>query len=68
MSLSDDIRLTGDPVLEEVCEPVGEITDEVRELAQTMLDTMYEAEGWARRAAGGREEASRRHRRRLGRG
>lgn len=41
----DDIRITGDPVLEKVALPVGDITDEIRELASSMLATMYEAEG-----------------------
>ncbi len=44
MSSTDDIRLTGDPVLQEVCEPVENVED-VRELAESMLETMYEAEG-----------------------
>ena len=45
MSLMDDIRITGDPVLEEVCEPVADINDEIKDLAHSMLETMYEADG-----------------------
>lgn len=41
----DDIVLMGDPVLKQVCEPVGEITDEVRALAARMTEDMYAAEG-----------------------
>ena len=33
------------PVLAQVCEPVGEITPEIRKLAADMAETMYEAEG-----------------------
>src|SRR5918998_2763132 len=34
-----------DPLLRQTSEPIGEITDEVRELAGDMLATMYEAPG-----------------------
>lgn len=34
-----------DPRLKQICEPVGEITDEIRQLADDMLETMYEAPG-----------------------
>ncbi len=45
MGFMDDIRITGDPVLEAVCEPVERIDDDIRELADSMLATMYEADG-----------------------
>ncbi len=45
MSSMDDIRITGDPILEEACEPIEDIDDEVKDLARSMLETMYEAEG-----------------------
>jgi len=35
----------GDPVLRQRCEPVREVTAEIRELAQNMLDTMVDAQG-----------------------
>ncbi len=34
-----------DPLLSKVCEPVQEITDEIRSLVQDMIDTMYDAPG-----------------------
>lgn len=34
-----------DPVLRKVAEPVGAVTDEIRELAADMIDTMYDANG-----------------------
>jgi peptide deformylase len=34
-----------DPVLRQISEPILEITDEIRTLAQDMLDTMYDAPG-----------------------
>ena len=34
-----------DPRLKQVCAPVGEITSEIRKLADDMLETMYEAPG-----------------------
>jgi len=39
------ILLYPDPRLKKVCEPIAEITDEVKKLAADMLDTMYEAPG-----------------------
>lgn len=39
------IRKLGDSVLEKSCRPIPEVTPRIRELAQDMLDTMYEAEG-----------------------
>lgn len=40
-----EIRQLGDPVLRERADEVEEVTDELRELAEQMLDTMYESEG-----------------------
>lgn len=40
-----DILKYPDPRLKQVCEPVAEITDEIRQLADNMLETMYEAPG-----------------------
>ena len=40
-----EIRLLGDPVLRERCEPVEDFDDELRALARDLLDTMYAAEG-----------------------
>lgn len=40
-----DIVLSPDPRLKQMCEPITEITPEVRELAERMLDDMYEAYG-----------------------
>lgn len=40
-----DILLHPDPRLKKVAEPVGEITDELRKLADDMLETMYDAPG-----------------------
>jgi len=39
------IRIYGDPVLRKIAEPVEEITGEIRDLAQDMLETMYENGG-----------------------
>lgn len=39
------IRIYGDPVLRKKCEPVTEITPELRQLARDMLETMYDAPG-----------------------
>jgi peptide deformylase len=39
------ILIHPDPRLKKRCEPVGEITDEVRKLASDMLETMYDAPG-----------------------
>jgi len=40
-----DIVIYGNPVLREKCKPVTEITDEIRELVEDMLDTMVAANG-----------------------
>lgn len=40
-----DIRLLGDDVLREECEPVETLDDEVRRLAADLQETMYEADG-----------------------
>ena len=40
-----EIRLLGDPVLREEAEPVGEIDEEIRRLAEDLLETMYDADG-----------------------
>jgi peptide deformylase len=40
-----DIRYLGDPVLREMCREVEEVDDDVRELADDLLDTMYAADG-----------------------
>ncbi len=40
-----DIRLYGDPVLREKAQPIKEITDEHRLLAEDMAETMYAASG-----------------------
>lgn len=40
-----DILKYPDPRLKQVCEPVAEITDEIRQLADDMLETMYDAPG-----------------------
>lgn len=39
------IRIYGDPVLRKKCEPITEITPELRQLAMDMLETMYDAPG-----------------------
>ncbi len=39
------ILIHPDPRLKKRCDPVGEITDEVRKLASDMLETMYDAPG-----------------------
>ena len=39
------ILIHPDPRLKKVCAPVAEITDDLRELAQDMLETMYDAPG-----------------------
>ena len=39
------IRIQGDPVLTKKCREITEITPKIRELAEDMLDTMYEANG-----------------------
>ena len=40
-----EIRLMGDPVLREEAEEIEAVDDEIRQLAQDMFDTMYEADG-----------------------
>ena len=40
-----DIRVLGDPVLRQETTPVAEVTDELRRLADDMLETMYAARG-----------------------
>lgn len=40
-----DIRVLGDPVLRQSTTPVAEVTDELRQLADDMLETMYAARG-----------------------
>lgn len=39
------IVLYGDPVLRKKCKPVTEITDDIKELAENMIETMIEAHG-----------------------
>jgi peptide deformylase len=39
------ILIHPDPRLKKVCEPVAEITDDLRRLADDMLETMYDAPG-----------------------
>lgn len=45
MGAFDDIILTPDPRLSQVCEPITTIDDSVRALAKRMLHDMYEADG-----------------------
>ena len=40
-----DIVIYPDPVLREKCQPVSEITDEIRQLIEDMTETMYDAPG-----------------------
>lgn len=40
-----NIRTEGDPILRKVCREIPEINDRITELAQDMLDTMYDANG-----------------------
>jgi len=40
-----DILIHPDPRLKKAADPVGEITDEIRRLADDMLETMYDAPG-----------------------
>lgn len=40
-----DIVTYPDPRLQQKCEPVGEVTEEIRRLAADMLETMYAAPG-----------------------
>lgn len=39
------IRIQGDPVLTKKCREITEITPKIRELAEDMIETMYEANG-----------------------
>ena len=39
------ILIHPDPRLKKACEPVAEVTDEIRQLAADMLETMYDAPG-----------------------
>lgn len=39
------IRLLGDPVLRERCRKVDEVNQEIRQLIDDLIDTMYEADG-----------------------
>lgn len=45
MASFDDIVLSGDPRLKTRCAEITEITPEIRELAERMLDDMYLAQG-----------------------
>jgi peptide deformylase len=40
-----DVRVLGDPILREETKPVAYVTDDIRKLADDMLDTMYAAGG-----------------------
>lgn len=40
-----NIRIEGDPILRKVCKEIPEVTDRIKELAEDMLDTMYESDG-----------------------
>lgn len=40
-----NIRTEGDPILRKVCREIPEVNDRITELAQDMLDTMYDANG-----------------------
>ncbi len=40
-----DIVLFPDPVLQTCCEPVEEVTDDIRQLVDDMVETMYDAPG-----------------------
>lgn len=40
-----EIRILGDPVLRQRAEPVAAVDDEVRQLIDEMLETMYDADG-----------------------
>lgn len=39
------IRIQGDPVLTKKCREITEVTPKIRELAEDMIETMYEANG-----------------------
>ena len=45
MSVVEDIVISPDPRLKQVCQPIEEITQDLWDLADRMLDDMYEAEG-----------------------
>ena len=40
-----EIRVYGDEILEKHCREIKEVTPRIRELAQDMLETMYDAQG-----------------------
>jgi peptide deformylase len=40
-----DVRYLGDPVLREICREVEKVDDDVRGLADDLMDTMYAADG-----------------------
>ena len=40
-----DVRYLGDPVLREMCQEVEEVDDEVRDLVDDLVETMYAADG-----------------------
>ena len=44
MSLRD-IRLLGDPVLRETCQPIEQVDAEIRQLIDDLTETMYAADG-----------------------
>ena len=45
VTVTENIREDGDPILRKKCKAVTEVTDKIRELVEDMIDTMYEAEG-----------------------
>ena len=45
MSGSLEIRLLGDPVLRQPADEIGSIDDDLRDLAERMFETMYDADG-----------------------
>lgn len=45
MSAQDDIVLSPDPRLKQMCAPVEEINDDIKKLARRMLKDMYAADG-----------------------
>lgn len=45
MSPADEIRIWPDEVLRHECKPIEEITDEIRALAERMLEAMYATNG-----------------------
>ncbi len=40
-----EIKKAGDPVLKEVCTPVGRVDNKLKKLLDNMAETMYEADG-----------------------